>query len=107
KSHLVTRDADLLAELARFEAAAVVVTLTSLDGILSRTLEPRAAQPGGRLAAIEELNRAGVPTGTLVAPVIPGLTDHEIPAILAAAAARGARFAGFTPVRLPLAVGPL
>lgn len=107
KSHLVTRDIDLLAELARHDAAAVAVTLTSLDGNLTRVLEPRAARPAARLDAIEELNRAGVPAGTMVAPVIPGLTDHEIPAILAAAAGRGARFAGHTPVRLPLAVAPL
>jgi DNA repair photolyase len=107
KNHLVTRDADLLAELARHNAAAVIVTLTTLDEELRRILEPRASQTAGRLMAIEELNRAGVPAGTLVAPVIPGLTDHEIPTILAEAAQRGARFAGFTPVRLPLAVAPL
>src|SRR5947209_19510503 len=70
-------------------------------------MEPRASQPAGRLAALEELTRAGVPVGVMVAPVIPGLTDHELPAILSAAAAAGARFAGYVPVRLPLAVAPL
>src|SRR5437870_4346531 len=73
KSRLVTRDIDLLAELARDDAAAVAVTITTLDGDLTRVLEPRAAHPDGRLAAIEELNRAGVPAGTMLAPVIPGL----------------------------------
>jgi DNA repair photolyase len=107
KSHLVTRDLDLLAELAKFNAAAVFVSVTSLDGQLSRILEPRAAQPSGRLAAIEAVAKAGVPVGVMVAPVIPGLTDHEMPAILAAAAQAGARFAGYVPLRLPLAVGPL
>jgi DNA repair photolyase len=107
KSHLVTRDADVLSELAAHEAAAVYVSVTTLDGDLARILEPRAPQPQGRLAAIETLARAGVPTGVMVAPVIPGLTDHEMAAILQAAAAAGARFAGYTALRLPLGVGPL
>jgi DNA repair photolyase len=107
KSHLVTRDLDLLGELARHEAAAVFLSVTTLDGDLSRVLEPRAAQPAGRLAAIEELAGAGVPVGVLVAPVIPGLTDHEMPSIIAAAVRAGARYAGYVPVRLPLAVAPL
>jgi len=107
KNYLVTRDLDLLGELARHDAAAVFLSITSLDGVLSRTLEPRASQPSGRLAAIEELARAGVPAGVMVAPVIPGLTDHEMPAILAAAAQAGARFAGYTMLRLPLAVAPI
>jgi DNA repair photolyase len=107
KNHLVSRDIDLLGELARHEAAAVFLSVTTLDGNLARVLEPRASQPAGRLAAMEALTRAGVPVGVMVAPVIPGLTDHELPAILAAAAAAGARFAGYVPVRLPLGVGPL
>jgi DNA repair photolyase len=107
KNHLITRDLDLLAELARYNAAAVILSITTLDAGLTRTLEPRASTPARRLAAIEALTRAGVPTGVLVAPVIPGLTDHEIPSIIAAAAKAGARFAGYTLVRLPLAVGPL
>jgi DNA repair photolyase len=107
KNHLVTRDLDVLAELARHGAVVVFLSVTTLDGELGRTLEPRASQPSGRLAAIEELSRAGVPVGVMVAPIIPGLTDHEMPAILAAAAQAGARFAGYTMLRLPLAVAPI
>jgi DNA repair photolyase len=107
KSRLVTRDADLLAELARVGAAAVHVSITTLDADLARSMEPRATAPAGRLAAVEELARAGVPVGVFVAPVIPGLTDHELPAILQAAAAAGARHAGFVLLRLPLGVADL
>jgi DNA repair photolyase len=107
KNYLVTRDLDLLTELAQHQAAAVFLSVTSLDGDLSRTLEPRASQPSGRLAAMREMAQAGVPVGVMVAPVIPGLTDHEIPSILAAAAEAGAQLAGFVPLRLPLAVAPL
>jgi DNA repair photolyase len=107
KNHLVTRDLDLLGELARHEAVAVFLSITSLDGRLKAKLEPRTTHPTGRLAAIEALAHAGVPVGVLVAPVIPGLTDHEMPAILAAAAKAGARFATYTLIRLPLGVGPL
>jgi len=107
KSHLVTRDLDVLSTLARHDAAAVFLSVTSLDGELCRVLEPRASQPQGRLAAIEAAARAGVPVGVLVAPVIPGLNDHEIPAILTAAAGAGARFAGYVVLRLPHAVAGL
>ena len=107
KNHLVTRDLDVLAELARHRAAAVFVSITTLDKDLARRLEPRATQPAGRLAAIEELARAGVPVGVLTAPVIPALNDHEIPAILEAAARAGACRAGFTLLRLPYAVAGL
>ncbi|MCS6806127.1 MAG: PA0069 family radical SAM protein [Acidobacteriota bacterium] len=107
KNYLVTRDADLLSELARYRAAAVYISLTTLDARLTRLMEPRASSPKRRLAAIETLTRAGVPVGVMVAPIIPGLTDHEIPSVLAAAANAGARFAGYTIVRLPLAVAPL
>jgi DNA repair photolyase len=107
KSHLVTRDLDLLGPLARHRAAAVLLSVTTLDGELSRVLEPRATQPHGRLAAIEAAARAGVPVGVLVAPVIPGLNDHEIPSILAATTKAGARFAGYVVLRLPYAVAGL
>jgi DNA repair photolyase len=107
KNHLVARDVNVLAALARHQAAAVLVSVTTLDARLSRILEPRASQPAGRLGAIEGLTRAGVPAGVMVAPVIPGLTDHEMPDILKAGAAAGARFAGFINLRLPLGVGPL
>ncbi len=107
KSRLVVRDADLLAELASHDAAAVTLSITTLDGDLARRMEPRAAQPGARLAAIEALARAGVPVGVNVAPVIPGLNDHEIPAILEAAANAGAGWAAYVLLRLPFGVKQL
>jgi DNA repair photolyase len=107
KNELVTRDIDLLSELSRHHAALVFVSVTSLDGELSRQLEPRASQPARRLAAIEQLAAAKVPVGTLVAPVIPGLTDHELPAILEAASKAGAIGAGYVPLRLPYGVSDL
>jgi DNA repair photolyase len=107
KSRLITRDGDLLAELARHQGAAVFVAVTSLDGELARLMEPRAPQPAGRLAAIRELAAAGVPVGVMIAPVIPGLTDHEMPLILQAAASAGATFAAYTVLRLPGAVAGL
>lgn len=107
KNLLVTRDIDLLADLARDNAAVVILSITTLDADLARIMEPRTAQPAARLRAIKELSEAGVPAGVLVSPVIPGLTDHEIPAIVNAAAEAGARFAGMTPLRLPFAVKDL
>jgi DNA repair photolyase len=107
KNYLVTRDRDLLAELARHQAVAVNLSVTSLDGDLARVLEPRASHPSRRLAAIEALAQAGVPVGVLVAPVIPGLTDHELPSIIEACAKAGASFAGYVMLRLPFAVAPL
>jgi DNA repair photolyase len=107
KNHLVTRDADVLSELARHGAAGVTVSITTLDARLARILEPRTSTPARRLAAIEALVRAGIPTGVNVAPIIPGLTDSEVPEILKAAARAGASFAGHTLVRLPYAVKDL
>jgi DNA repair photolyase len=107
KNHLVTRDIDLLSELARDKAARVYLSITTLDGRLSRVMEPRASHPTRRLTALEALTQAGVPAGVLVAPVIPGLTDYEIPSIIAAAAQAGAGHAGYVMLRLPHAVGPL
>jgi DNA repair photolyase len=107
KSHLVTRDLDLLAGLAEHRAAAVYISVTTLDASLARVLEPRAAHPERRLAAVAALAAASVPVGVLAAPVIPGLTDHELPAILDAAARAGARFAGYTVLRLPHGVKDL
>ena len=107
KNNLVTRDLDLLAELAGCQAAAVFISVTTLDTDLRKVLEPRTSPPGARLATIGALARAGIPAGVLVSPVIPGLTDHEIPAILAAAAAAGATFAAHAALRLPYAVAPL
>ena len=107
KSGLVTRDVDILRELARFDATTVYVSVTTLDPALHRVLEPRSSAPQRRLATIEALSKAGVPVGVLVAPVIPGLTDHEIPAIVAACARAGARVARHILLRLPHAVAPL
>jgi DNA repair photolyase len=107
KSYLVARDADLLGELARHAAAAVCLSLTTLDDRLARVIEPRASASGRRLAAIARLAEAGVPMGVNVAPVIPGLTDHELPRILRAAAAAGASFAAYIMLRLPYGVAPL
>jgi DNA repair photolyase len=107
KNRLVTRDIDLLGELAQFSAAAVNISVTSLDETLQRLLEPRTSPPGARLEAITMLRNAGVPVGVMVAPIIPGLTDHEMPMILQACAKAGAQFAGYTIVRLPFAVAPL
>jgi DNA repair photolyase len=107
KNRLVTRDADLLAGLARVGAASVTLSITTLDPELQRRLEPRASSPRLRLEAIAELAHARVPVGVNVAPVIPGLTDHEIPAILQAAADAGAAFAAWLMLRLPHGVAPL
>ncbi len=104
KNQLVTRDADILSEMASWNGAFVSVSVTSLDGQLSRKMEPRASQPKLRLRAIETLARAGVPVGVMIGPVIPGLTDHEIPAILKSAAEAGARSAHYTMIRLPYGV---
>ena len=104
KNFLITRDLDLLAPLARFNCVSVSVTVTSLDAELASKLEPRAARPEHRLRAIRMLADAGVPVNVMVAPVIPGLTEHEIPAILDAVAAAGARRASFVTLRLPHAV---
>lgn len=107
KNALVTRDVDLLAELAAVGAAHVVVSVTTLDPELSRRMEPRASAPEQRLRAIETLRRAGVPVGIGVAPVIPGLTDAEIPQILASGARAGAQSAWWALLRLPPPVDTL
>ena len=107
KNRLVTRDADLLGELARHQAAAVTLSITTLDPDLARRMEPRASSPRDRLAAVSELAAAGIPVGVNVAPVIPALTDHEMPAILAAAKEAGAGWAKYLVVRLPFAVKDL
>ena len=107
KNHLVTRDIDLIGELARHEAAIVNISITTLDPGLTPKLEPRASLPAHRLAAVRELSQAGIPVNVMVAPVIPCVTDHEMPHILAAAAEAGAVSAAFTTVRLPWAVAPL
>ena len=107
KNHLVTRDLDLLAKLARQRLAAVCISLPTIDHALSRAMEPRTSTPARRLDAVRRLADAGIPVVALVAPVIPGLTDHEIPAILDAARGAGATHAGYVTLRLPWAVAPL
>jgi len=107
KNYLVTRDIDVLRELARYDCVGVTLSLTTLDARLSSLLEPRASRPARRLAAIQALAEAGVPVGYLQAPMIPGLTDAEAPAIAAAAAEAGATFCGYVALRLPFAVKTL
>jgi DNA repair photolyase len=101
KSTLILRDLDLLQDLARDRLVSVMVSVTSLDAQMKRTLEPRAAAPQARLKVIEQLSAAGIPVGVLVAPVIPALTDHEMEQILEAAQAAGASSAGYVLLRLP------
>lgn len=107
KNRRVVRDLDLLSQLAQFRLAAVFLSITTLNSDLCRILEPRTSPPDKKLEAISKLAAAGVPTGVMVAPVIPGLTDHEIPAIVQAASEAGAKYAGMVPLRLPYAVSTL
>jgi DNA repair photolyase len=107
KGVLVARDIDLLADLARQNLTSVVISLTTLDAEVKRTLEPRAASPQARLRVMRQLVEAGVPTGVLVAPVIPAITDHETESILEAAKEAGARMAGYVLLRLPYEVKDL
>jgi DNA repair photolyase len=107
KHALVLRDLDLLAEMARQGLASVGISVTSLDNELKRAMEPRAASPQARLRALAALSAAGVPTGVLVAPVIPALNDHELEAILEAAAHAGVRWAGYVLLRLPYEIKDL
>ncbi len=107
KNFLVTRDIDLLSELACYQCAAVCISLTTLDPKLTSVMEPRTSRPARRLAAISALSRANIPVGFLLAPMIPALTDSEAPAIAQAAARAGATFGGYVPLRLPHAVKSL
>lgn len=101
KSALVTRDIDLLASLAKRRAVQVRISLTTLDPDLARRLEPRASSPARRLEAIRKLAEAGIPVGVMASPIIPGLNDSELPAILGAAAEAGATNASWILLRLP------
>ena len=107
KNFLVTRDIDILSQLASYKCAAVFISLTTLDPELSGLMEPRASRPTRRLAAIQALSEAGIPVGFLLAPMIPGLTDSEAPAIVQAAVRAGASFGGYVALRLPHAVKSL
>ena len=107
KNHLITRDIDILGDMARRNLAEVFLSITTLDRDLARTMEPRASAPHRRLDAIRELAAAGIPVGVMTAPMIPGLNDHEMESILDAAAAAGATRAGYTALRLPLEIKDL
>ncbi len=107
KGALVTRDMDILADMAAKNLASVIVSVTSLDAAIKRTLEPRTASPKARLKIIRTLSDAGIPVGVLVAPVIPAITDHEVEQILEACAEAGAVSASFILLRLPAEVKEL
>lgn len=107
KGTLVERDLDLLSDMAAWDGAAVMVSVTSLEPAIKRTLEPRAASPARRIELIRRLSAAGVPAGVLVAPVIPAITDGELEAILDRAVRAGARSAGYVLLRLPREVRDL
>jgi DNA repair photolyase len=107
KSALVLRDLDILARMAKRDLVKVAISVTTLDAKLARTMEPRASTPPRRLEALRQLVKAGVPTSTMVAPVIPALNDAEIERILEAVAETGVRHAGYVLLRLPLEVRDL
>jgi DNA repair photolyase len=107
KNHLVTRDIDILKTLSQYGAALVAVSVTTLDPNLARAMEPRASQPEHRLKAIQKLSENSIPTMVMIAPVIPGLTDHEIPNIIRRAVDAGAEEAGYIMLRLPYGVKDL
>ena len=107
KNHLITRDIDILGDMARRNLAEVFLSVTTLDKTLARDMEPRASAPHRRIEAIRALSAAGIPTGVMTAPMIPGLNDHEMEAILEKAAEAGATRAGFTVLRLPLEIKDL
>jgi DNA repair photolyase len=107
KSALVTRDIDILARMAAQGLAKVALSVTTLDRMLARTMEPRASTPQKRLEAIRQLTEAGIPASVMVAPIVPGLTDAEIERILDSARAAGALDAGYVLLRLPLEVSPI
>ncbi len=107
KSALILRDLDILARMARRNLVKVAVSITTLDARLARIMEPRAPSPPRRLEALRQLVNAGIPTSTMVAPVIPAINDAEIERILEAVAATGVRNAGYVLLRLPLEVRDL
>jgi DNA repair photolyase len=107
KSALVTRDIDILSRMAKRNLAKVAISVTTLDGKLARTMEPRASTPAKRLEALRQLSEAGIPTAAMIAPVIPALNDTEIERILDAVALAGVKSAGYVMLRLPLEVRDL
>jgi DNA repair photolyase len=107
KNSLILRDLDLLQDLASERLVSVMISITTLDEDLRRKMEPRTATSAKRMKVIEELNKAGVPTGIMTAPIIPGLNHHEIPALLQTASEHGAVDSGMTVVRLNGAIGKI
>jgi DNA repair photolyase len=107
KSAGITRDLDILGEMGRANLAKAAVSVTTLDRRLARTMEPRAATPEKRLDAIKRLADAGCPTVVMFAPIVPGLNDHELEAVLERSAEAGARYAGYVVLRLPLEIKDL
>jgi len=107
KSNLITRDADILGEMGKARLAGAAISITSLDRRLARSMEPRAATPQRRLDAVKRLTDAGCPVTVMFAPVIPGLNDHELEAVLEASAAAGAIRAGYVMIRLPLEISAM
>jgi len=107
KNYLITRDIDVLRKLVAFNGIRVCISVTTLDNDLVKVMEPRTSRPDRRLEAVKILSEAGVPVGVSIAPVIPGINDHEMPELIERSAKAGARFAFYVPVRLPLAVAPL
>ncbi|HAP35811.1 MAG TPA: radical SAM protein [Bacteroidetes bacterium] len=107
KNALITRDIDILSELAKLQLVNTTITITTLDKELHRTMEPRTSVPESRLDTIEQLAKVGIPVGVSLSPIIPGFNDIEIPAILKRASEHGATFAFYTMLRLPHAVKDL
>lgn len=107
KNHLITRDVDILSEMAAQNLCHATLSITSLNPKLTAVLEPRSSRPASRLKAVRELSDAGVPVNVNFAPVIPGLNDHEMLPVLEAAKENGAVSAGFIVMRLPLVVAPI
>lgn len=107
KNHLVTRDIDIFKVMAQNQTIAINISITTLDRGLARAMEPRASQPEMRLRAVEALAKENIPVGIMIGPVLPGLTEHEIPAILKAASEAGAHSAYYTMLRLPYGVKDL
>jgi DNA repair photolyase len=107
KNKLILRDLDLLKELNAHRAVSVAVSITSLDKELARRMEPRASSPIDRLKTVETLAGAGIPVAVMTAPIVPGLNDNEVPALLKAASEAGARSAGYVVLRLPYQIKDL
>jgi DNA repair photolyase len=107
KNYLVTRDIDIFKDMAREQTISVNLSITTLDPELAGVMEPRASRPAARLKAVEMLARENIPVGIMMGPILPGLTEHEIPSILKAASEAGARSANFTILRLPYGVKDL